>query len=487
MLVGVGQVTERPSPRANDATRKHPLDLMAEALERAAADSGAASMLENIDEIVAVPSFTWHTNDPALLVADRLDLEVTTKLLSVGGNTPEKFVHDAARRILAGDARCIAVVGAEAMYARLLAKREGRALDWVMQPDDVPSPVIATNDPPPLTAAEYGQGLSFPTNVYPLFENARRARLGWTLDEHRERLGRLWSNFATVATTNPYAWIRDAPSPAAIAIPSGTNRMVAFPYTKLLMANMPVDMAASFIMTSFEHASSLGVARDRMVFPECGADANDHWLISDRPQLDDSPAMRVIWETLTDFGVDVDGLAHLDLYSCFPTVVQTACDVLGIDAFDPARVPTITGGLTFNGGPGNNYVTHSIASMVEVLRADSSSRGLVTALGWFCTKHSWGVYSATPPRDGFRWSGPQDAVDRQPRATSEQRDGTATVESYTVSHSTSGESERIIIAARTSDGVRTWCHSADAPMMEEAERSELIGRVGEIRGGVFAS
>ena len=224
-----------------------------------------------------------------------------------------------------------------------------------------------------------------------------------------------------------------------------------------------------------------------MVFPEFGADANDHWLISDRPQLDDSPAMRVIWETLTDFGVDVNGLAHLDLYSCFPTVVQTACDVLGIDAFDPARVPTITGGLTFNGGPGNNYVTHSIASMVEVLRADSSSRGLVTALGWFCTKHSWGVYSATPPRDGFRWSGPQDAVDRQPRATSEQRDGTATVESYTVTHSTSGEPERIIIAARTSDGVRTWCHSTDAPMMEEAERSELIGRVGEIRGDVFAS
>ena len=459
---------------------------MVEALERAAADSGAASMLANIDEIAAVSSFAWHTNDPALLVAERLGLDVTTRLLSVGGNTPQKFVHDAARRILAGELRSVAVVGAEAMYARLLAKREGQELDWVMQSDDVVSPSIATNDPAPLTAAEYAQGLNFPTNVYPLFENARRARLGWSMQEQREHLGRLWSNFAHVAAANPYAWIGDAPSPETITTPSADNRMVAFPYTKLLMANMPVDMAASYVMTSFEVATSLGVAKDRMVFPDCGADANDHWLISDRPQLDDSPAMRTTWATLTGFGVTIDDVAHLDLYSCFPTVVQSACDVLGIDAFDPSRVPTLTGGLTFGGGPGNNYVTHSIASMVDALRADPSSQGLITALGWFCTKHSWGVYSASPPRDGFRWSNPQDTIDRQSRCVSDQRDGLATVESYTVTHATNGDPERLIIAARTPDHVRTWCHSTDPALMNESEVAELIGRTGEIRSDVFA-
>jgi acetyl-CoA C-acetyltransferase len=486
VLVGVGQITERPSPGATYASRKQPLDLMVEALERAASDSGATSMMEDLDELVAVSSFTWHTHDPALLVAERLGLDVTTKRLSVGGNTPQKFVHDTARRILAGEVRSVALVGAEAMYARLLARREGRELDWVLQSDDVPSPVIATNDPAPLTSAEYGQGLNLPTNVYPLFENARRARLGWTIDEHRNHLGRLWANFATVASKNPYAWIVDAPSSETIITPSADNRMVAFPYTKLLMANMPVDMAASFIMTSFEHATSLGVARDRMVFPECGADANDHWLISDRPQLDDSPAMRALWAALTGLGVDADDLAHFDLYSCFPTVVQTACAVLGVDAFDPSRVPTITGGLTFGGGPGNNYVTHAIASMVERLRQEPSSRGLVTGLGWFCTKHSWGVYSATPPPDGFRWAGPQDVVDWLPRVASDQRNGTATVESYTVTHTSGGEPERLIIAARTSEGERTWCHSTEMSSIEEAERVEIIGRTGEIRSDVFA-
>jgi acetyl-CoA C-acetyltransferase len=442
-------------------------------------------MLENIDELVAVPSFTWHTNDPARLVAERLGLHVTTKLLGIGGTSPQKFVHDAAQRILAGEVRSVALVGAEAMYARLLARREGRELDWVVQPPEVPSPLIATHEPAPLTAAEYGQGLNLPATIYPLFENARRARLGWTIEDQREHLGRLWSNFARVAANNPYAWIRDAPSGATITTARPDNRMVAFPYTKLMMANMPVDMAASFVMTSYERATSLGVARDRMVFPLCGADANDHWLISDRPTLDDSPAMRAIWRALTDFGVGVDDLAHLDLYSCFPTVVQSACDVLGLDAFDPTRVPTITGGLTFGGGPGNNYVTHSIASMVEALRAEPTSKGLVTGLGWFCSKHAWGVYAATPPDQDFRRAGPQEDVDRLPRCVSEQRDGAAVVESYTVTHASDGLPERLIVAARTLDGVRTWCHSVEPALLHEAEVTELIGRTGDVREDVF--
>jgi acetyl-CoA C-acetyltransferase len=166
--------------------------------------------------------------------------------------------------------------------------------------------------------------------------------------------------------------------------------------------------------------------------------------------------------------------------------VQSACDVLGLDAFDPSRVPTITGGLTFGGGPGNNYVTHSIASMVDALRDDPTRQGLVTALGWFCTKHSWGVYSASPPRDGFRWTSPQDAIDLQPRCPSDQREGPATVESYTVTHGSNGEPERLIIAARAPDGVRTWCHSTDSALMDESERVELIGRTGAIRSDVFA-
>jgi acetyl-CoA C-acetyltransferase len=487
-VIGVGQVTERPTSGATYASRKTPLDLMVEALELAANDSGAGRRaLETIDEIVAVSSFTWHTADPALLVAQHLGLRgVTTRLTSVGGNTPQRLIHESARRMLEGELTCVAVVGSEAMYSRLLARREGLDVDWTVQDSRVFSPVMTSNDAAPLTAAEYEQGLNLPTNIYPLFENARRERRGWSLDEHRQRLGELWSNFAAVAATNPYAWITDAPEAHAIATVSERNRMVAFPYTKMLMANVPVDMGAAYILTTFELASSLGVARDAMVFPVCGVDANDHWLISDRPVLDASPAMSTIWKTLQECGVGLDGLSSIDLYSCFPTVVQTACDVLGIDAFDPDFVPSLTGGLTFAGGPGNNYVTHSICAMVDALRANPNGQGLVTALGWFCTKHSWGTYATSPPTDGFRHAKPQDTVDRLPRCVSEQRDGDVTVESYTVTHDREGAPQRLIVAARTSDGVRTWCHSTDDVAMLDAEREDLIGRSGTVSVDVIS-
>ena len=458
---------------------------MVQALERAAQDTGVSARLYDvIDEVIAVGSFTWHTSDPARLVAQRLGLrDVTTKCTGVGGNEPQKLVHDAARRILAGEVTTLCVVGAEAMYARLLAQREGREVDWTLQGDDVASAVVASEKRAPLSAAEFANGLALPTSVYPLFENARRARLGWSMDEQRRRLARLWSNFASVAATNPYAWITSAPSPDAIATPDASNRMVAFPYTKLLMSNLPVDMGAALIITSYEHARSLGVARDRMIFPQFGVEANDHWLISERPQLDDSPAMRAIWRQLASFGVDLDTLAYLDLYSCFPTVVQSACDALGLDAFDAARTPTLTGGLTFAGGPGNNYVTHSIASMVDALRTDPSSQGLVTALGYFCTTHAWGTYAASPPPGDFRWASAQEIVDRSPRVVADQRDGAVTVESYTVTHARDGARERLICVARTNDFVRVWCHSTDQGLMNDAEAVELIGRRGSVRDG----
>lgn len=485
MLIGVGQVTDHPLAGATFASRPEPLDLMVEALARAGADAGdGRRVLEAIEEIVAVGSFTWHTNDPARLVAERLGLrDVTTRLTPTGGNLPQKLVHESARRILTGEITTVAVVGAEAMNARSLAHREGRSSGWTRQGDDVATPPMVEDSRIPFTKEEYDQGLTLPVEVYPLFENARRARLGWSLDTQRERLGTLWSNLARVAQQNPYAWLKTAPSPDEITTPSGTNRMVSFPYTKLLVANLPVDMGASYVMTSYQNAVALGVARDRMVFPQSGSDATDHWYISQRPVLDDSPAMRALWRALREFGTDAEELSYIDLYSCFPTVVQSACDVLGIDAFDSARVPSLTGGLTFGGGPGNNYVTHAIAAVVSALREDPSSQGLVTGLGWFSTKHSWGTYAATPPAQGFRWRDAQDQVDALPVCDYDVLEGDVTVETYTVSHDRSGEARRLIVAARDDQGIRTWCHSTDADLMRRAETEEIIGLRATISAG----
>jgi len=483
VLVGVGQVTRRARHDETFESAPTPLDLMAEALEIAQADTNASkSLLSDLDELTAIKSFTWHPADPAALVAERLGLSTpVTRLTPTGGNVPQKLVHDSARRIASGEVNCVAVVGAEAMHAHALARREGRELNWPDQPEGTPRPPATEDERAPLTKEEYEQGLHWPVEVYPLFENARRYARGWTMDEHRARLGALWSNFARVAALNPYAWLRDAPDAAAIVTASPTNRMVSFPYTKLLVANLPVDMGAAFIMTSYENARAKGVAAERMVFPQAGAEANDHWYVSQRLNLADSPAMRAVWAALLRSGAREDRLSHLDLYSCFPTVVQCASDVIGIDALDPTRVPTVTGGLTFFGGPGNNYVTHSIATMVDRLRADPSSEGLVSALGWFSTKHAWGTYAATPPARGFAWHDVQSDVDAQGVCQTTSDDGEVTVESYTVTHARDGAPLRLIAAGRFDDGRRRWCHSDDVELMLNAEQSELIGRRGVVR------
>ena len=486
VIIGVGQITDRPTATAALEDRPEPLDLMAHALERALADTGAASATRAaIDELVAVGSFTWHPHDPALLVAERTGVVARTRLTPTGGNIPQKLVHQTSLRILGGDVDVVAVVGSEAMHAASLARKAGQRPSWTMQGDEVPRPELVEEDRIPFTTEEYSNGLTQPVDVYPLFENARRARLGWSLDEQRRRLGALWHQFARVAEQNPYAWMTSAPSAEAISVPSSSNRMVAYPYTKLLVANLPVDMGAAYIMASYDTAVALGVPRDRMVFPQMGADATDHWFISQRPQFDASPAMSAIWSQLTEFGARTDELAHIDLYSCFPTVVQTACDVLGIDAWSTTRPPSLTGGLTFGGGPGNNYVTHSIAAMVDRLRTCPGEVGLVTGLGWFSTKHAWGTYSTEPPSRDFQHASVQDRVDALEQVTVRQEDGPITVETYTVVHDRSGEPHRIVVAGRHDDGTRVWAKSEDVATMAAAEISEIIGLTAHVRHGVF--
>lgn len=481
VVVGVGQVSVPPVAGQVYSDRPTPLGLMVDALSAAADDAGAgAALLARLDEVVAIRSFLWRARDPADLVLGALGLAPrATALAPTGGSQPQRLLARAARRIAAGELDALAIVGAEAMYAHRLARLEGHPVDW---PGHEDGPAPATGGPDPFTPEERRHGLALPVGVYPLFENARRARRGWTIDEHRARLGALWASFARVAADNPYAWRRDAPDAATIATPAPSNRMIGFPYTKLLVANLPVDMGASLVVTSYRCARELGIREEKMVFPQCAAQADDHWFVSQRPELDASPAMTAIWAALGDFGVEVDGLDLLDLYSCFPTVVETACEVIGLDPLDPARPPTVTGGLTFAGGPGNNYVTHAIATMVERLRERPAATGLVTGLGWFSTEHAWGTYSAAPPRDGFRWRDASAAV-VAPRVEVATGDGAIEVETYTVTHRPDGTPERLIVCGRRADGRRQWAHSDDVELAESAETRELLHAPMRVRAG----
>lgn len=451
------------------------------ALEEAATTSGAGrSLLESIDRLSSIASFVWHTTNPSLLVAERLGLDLDDLVLTAtGGATPEKLVADACAAIAAGERDVVAFVGAEAMASKAAAKKNpslGADRFFVQDPTTTPPPRAFGIDAMPLTDLEMARGVIAPVSIYPLFENARRTRLGLDLETHRERLGALWASFADVATSNPFAWITDSPDASTIVTPTESNRMIAEPYTKLMVANITVDQGAAVIVTSLERARSLGINDDQLVFPWCHTRGDDPWFVSDRPDLGRSPALEAIATELFALGgVGIDDIEHIDLYSCFPVAVELAAEALGLDPLHPGRSLTVTGGLTFAGGPGNNYVSHSLAAMVATLRRDPGSLGLVSGLSYFATNHAIGLYSTTPPARPYRATSVQPALDAlatQPVADS--LEGDLWVETFTIAHDRDGPSLGTF-AVRDLHGTRSWATVSGRAELEDLSGTDLIG------------
>jgi acetyl-CoA C-acetyltransferase len=310
---------------------------------------------------------------------------------------------------------------------------------------------------------------------YPLFENALRAAAGRDQATHVAWLGALWGRFAAVAGANPHAWVADPPTAESIVDIGRRNRPVAYPYPKLLTANLGVDQGAAIVVCSAEAAREAGIPRDRWVFVHGTAAANDHWHVAERESLHRSPAIRAIGRALLG-GVE---LSQLDLYSCFPSAVQIAAAELGVDLADPGVVPTVTGGLTFAGGPGSNYVLHSLATMVGRLRVDSDGVGLCTGVGWFMTKHAAALLSSRPPRI-YRDAAVQSEVDAETCLNvAAHTTGSANVETYTVTYDYDGAPRAAFVAARLDGGsTRTFAvtHERDvaAGMLERDPIGERI-------------
>jgi acetyl-CoA C-acetyltransferase len=504
IVVGVGQITNPPDPGTDPSERPEPLELMVRALRAAAEDAdgvapgstatAGGALIRQADSIRVVVQLGWRSVNPALLVAQKLGfhpdaLPAELMLSAIGGNGPQALMHDACRAIARGDRQVVLVTGAEAIYTRTAARRDPRkpAINWTSQPaEGTPTPVGFGVERPGATDLETSRGVGLPIHVYPILENALRAANGWTLPEHTARLGALWSRFSQVAASNPYAWLPTARTPEEITTPSPDNRMISFPYTKLLTANMQVDQGAAYIVCSVEAARRAGVPEDRWVFPLAGADANDHWFMSHRPELHRSPAIRLAAHAALELaGVGVDDLGPIDLYSCFPSVVQIAAHEIGLPADDPQRSLTMTGGLTFGGGPGNNYSTHGIAQVVQALRAEPGSVGLVTGLGWYATKHAIGVYGSRPPLDGgragFAWRNLQPEVDALPQCrVDSEATGPVRIETYTVTFGREGNPERGIVVCRTGDDSRAWANIVDPDTLASLCVEEGIGRTGTL-------
>ena len=471
MIIGVGQYVHR-AESLDDALE--PVALMEQAVLAASTDAGLDGP-PNADALRVVSQLSWRYGNTPRFLAGRLGIDPhRLDYSTMGGNSPQSLVNSTAIDIQAGEIDIAILAGGEATRTRSRARKAGVELHWPKsEPGD--EPTIVGEELEMNLEAETSRGIYLPVQLYPMFETAIRAASGRTVDEHRDHLGQLWAGLSQVAARNPYAWIQEAKTAAEITTVGENNRMIGLPYPKLMNSNNDVDMAAAVIMCSVEAARRMGVAEDRWVFPHAGTDCHEHNYVSHRDTFTRTPAVEIGGHLALELaGVGIDDVAIVDLYSCFPAAVQLGAQSLGIDL---RRQWSRTGGLTFAGGPWNNYVMHAIASVVTDLRERPGEFGLVWANGGYATKHSFGVYS-TMPTPNFRHDHPQSHIDALPRrelALPADAAGAATVEAYTVMFSRESAPEQAIASCLLADGRRAWGMSSDPALAAAMCDGEWVG------------
>jgi len=485
VLVGAGQVT-RWWDGAGPASAPSPLRLQQQAVEAALADTGvdAGRLLSLIDRLYVVRAmldsipgarqpFGRPANPPRAL-ARVIGASPSHAIYSiVGGDQPQVLVSEAAAAIAAGEAGCVLIAGSEATAAMKTAQRAGVVLDWS---DETDGPAEDRGLGPDLTDAyEVRNGLGMPTQTYPAFEHALRGRLGLDRTACRDLMSELWAAFSRVAADNPHAQFAQARSRGFLATESADNYPIADPYLKWHVAQDAVNQGAAVLLTSTRLADTLGIPHARRVYLHGTATVRDR-LPTLRPDLSRSRAMELaLAATLDMAGLDVAALDHVDLYSCFPCAVLLAAEALGLDWRQ--KVPTVTGGLPFFGGAGNNYSLHAIATMMERVRQAPGSFGLVLANGGYLSKEAAGIYSCRP--SALAWpvssASAQQALDAE--ACPERLTGacTATVETYTVVHARGRAVMGYVIATSAQGRILARTRNGDAAMLAALGACDPLG------------
>ena len=466
LIVGAGAIQQRfdDPARADDA-----LTLMRRALEAAADDAGSRALLDAAT-VLMLPQGTWRGADPAAVVTP-WNRTMRTVVADIGV-LQQTLVSKACASVAAGEADIVLVCGGEAKHRALRATITGVSASDAAA-DASPAHAVERLTPAHeiITREEVARGLPVPARQYALIDTALRRYDGLDPRRHVAALADLQARFSAIAAENPDAWNRAGSSAASIS----AAPMLAWPYTKLHCSQWNVDQAAGLIICSNAAADRYGIAADRRVFAHLGVESNLMVPVTLRGEIHRSPAVAVIGRAVHEHvGVAPADIELLDLYSCFPAAVRVQVAELGID---PARDLTLTGGMTFGGGPLNNYTLQALVRMAHLARATPTATALVTNVSGMLTKFGASVWSCTPPTRPFAALDVTEAATAATPTTSLDPDhaGTADVVTYTVAFD-KGEPIQGIVVGETSDGTRVLATTTDAPTMQDMTETDWCAR-----------
>lgn len=479
VLVGIAQLTHHEKTEE----QLDPLQMMAEVSQAAAKDSTLGDLVK-VDTLYIVNCLSKNLNEPVQLLSNLLGIHpVETGYTGIGATAPQWFVNRAAQKIFSGKSELVLICGAEAFYTRGKVQTMSHALSNYLECDPSSRQWRFVGDVRrPVTDLESRYGLVLPVTMYALFENALRAHWGKSMPDHLEELSSFCSSLAETAAHNPFSWAKKALSAKEIATAKGGNRMIVYPYTKLMCSNMNVNQAAAVVMTNLAKAEANGIPREKMVFLRGCCDAEDVFFVSERPQLWGSPSIvDAVNLALEQAHVSLDEVEYLDFYSCFPSAPRIVREMLRISPKDH-RPLSVTGGMPYFGGPGNNYSLHAICRLVEILRQNPEAFGLVQALSWFISKHSVGIYSGNQGKTPWLPHDPQKKIVQYPRVNVvNEATGKGVVESYVVVYGREEQPNAATVLGRDENGNRFLASvKPDGGIIEQMTREEPIGRSGKV-------
>ncbi|MGV3510823.1 MAG: acetyl-CoA acetyltransferase [Novosphingobium sp.] len=498
VIVGVGQFVERI-----DSVRYAGLsfaDLAAEAARAALVNTGQSNAVcaqvkivgsvRTFEESGAMQVPFGRADKLPLAVARRLGIVPQTAILEkVGGQSPLALLADVGDRIAAGESGAALIFGSEAISTVRFLAGKGEVRDWA-EHDDPEAIGAAWIDKGmgfegTLSATSIAHGIRAPVTAYALCENARRRRLGLEREDYAREMGRLFAPFTQVAASNPYSSAAITPMSAEeIAIPGERNRMICEPYPLKLVSRDQVNQAAALVVMSVKAAREAGVAEGKWIYLHGAALAIEREILA-RPDIGAYPAANAaIARALEMAGTSVDELSFFDFYSCFPVpVFNAAIDGLGLSG-DDRRGLTVTGGLPYFGGAGNNYSMHAFASMVERLRTAPAAAGLIGLNGGYQSKYGAAVLSARPqPWPGCATLQVQAQLDKVPPAViAPLQSGRGIIETYTVTY-VKGLPDQAIVIGELEGGGRFIATTRAEPTVKAMLHEDPLGRMVQVIPG----
>ena len=478
VLVGIGTCSQRED---DFARAREPLDLMLEAVRLAGIDAGGAHTLAGVGRI-AVPKGRWRYRNPAGEIARAIGAPSATTVLASVGVLQQSLIGDACSRIAADEIDAAMVVGGDAGHRLLRAKIAGQRAgerQQEAQPDVSLEPEDDLRHP-----AEVRAGIDLPVPLYAILESAWRAKWGWAVDDHRDRLSAMLERFSEIAVDNPDAWRRTRVSAAEVREPSQRNPLQAFPYTRHHCSNWSVDQAAALLLCAAGKAEALGIPRARWVYPWASTESSHMVAVSARADLSACDGARLAGRAaLAEGGIeDPSQLDLVELYSCFPIAVEVYAHELGLPL---TRDLTVTGGMPFAGGPYNNYVLQATCRMARLIREGKGRNGLVSSVSGILTKQGYGLWAKEASSAGFVFNDVSAETARLQaiKAVADGYRGPARVAGFTVVHEKS--SPRALVLADTPDGRRTLASSTDPTVTRRMQADECCGAAISIDSDVF--